>query len=179
MNDPLIKLNNVSLAVPSLKAKASSMLTNPARMISDFYFQRDKRSNVTLLENISFALVPGQRIGLLGRNGAGKSTLLRLIGKVYEPSKGTIVYNSAPLGFFSTQNGMLPEATGLENIYLRGVELGYSLSEIREKMEDIVAFAGLAEHLNKPVYTSSVARWKHYESHLDLLCDALAACRGA
>jgi len=155
MSKYLIELNNVNLSVPSTQAKAESMLTNPARIISDFYFRRDTRCNVTLLKNISFSLKAGQRIGILGRNGAGKSTLLRLIGKIYEPSKGSIKYNAEPMGFFSTQNGILPEATGLENIYLRGLELGYSLSEIRKRVESIVTFSGLEDHLNKPVHTYS------------------------
>jgi ABC-type polysaccharide/polyol phosphate transport system ATPase subunit len=121
MSKHLIELDNVSLTVPGLQAKAESMLINPVKMISDFYFQRDTRCKMTLLENINFSLEAGQRIGILGRNGAGKSTLLRLVGKIYEPSKGSIKYNAEPMGFFSTQNGILPEATGLENIYLRGL----------------------------------------------------------
>lgn len=141
--------------MPNLQAKVTSIMANPVRMISDFYFRRDERSNVSLLRNINLTLKAGDRIGLIGRNGAGKSTLLRLIGKVYEPSSGNVVYNAEPMGFFSTQNGIHPEATGLENIYLRGLELGYSLSEIRERIERIVSFAGLEEHLNKAVYTYS------------------------
>ncbi len=155
MNNTLIELKNVSLSVPSLQAKAASALSNPLRMISNFYLQRDQRATVALLRDIDFSLNAGDRIGILGRNGAGKSTLLRLIGKVYEPSEGVVEYSSEPMGFFSTQNGILPDATGLENIYLRGLELGFSLAEIRERASSIVAFSGLEEHLNKPVYSYS------------------------
>lgn len=155
MSSPLVELKSVCLEVPHLQAKASSILTNPLKMLSNLYLRRDERKTIRLLENISFTINASDRIGVLGRNGAGKSTLLRLVGKVYEPSSGTVYYNTDPVGFFTTGSGMLPEATGLENIYLRGLELGYKLSEIKNKVEEIVEFAGLEEHLNKPIYMYS------------------------
>lgn len=155
MNNPLVKLEAVSLEIPQLQAKISSIITHPLRMLYNFYFRRDERKTINLLNNIDLTINSGDRIGVVGRNGAGKTTLLRLVGRVYKPSSGFTYYNTDPVGFFTTQYGILPEATGLENIYLRGLELGYKLSDIREKIEGIVEFAGLEEHLNKPIYTYS------------------------
>lgn len=138
-----------------MRAHVYSASTNPLKMISDFYCYRNHRTHATLLQDISLNLEAGQRIGILGCNGAGKSTLLRLIGKIYSPTSGIIKYNAEPLGFFSIQYGINPEAIGLENIYLRGVELGYTLAEIREKAQDIIAFSGLGDHINKPVHSYS------------------------
>ena len=72
-----------------------------------------------------------------------------------KPTSGTITYRSNPMGFFSTQSGILADATGLENIYLRGIELGLSLSQIRSRIDSIVEFSGLGAHLDKPVYAYS------------------------
>lgn len=155
MGDFLISLENVGLSVPTMQAKARSLLTNPIVLVTDLYLNRGQRTHADLLKGISLTVRPGDKIAVLGRNGAGKSTLLRLIGRVYEPSYGEVTYEASTMGFFSTQNGILPQATGLENIYLRGLELGLSLGDIRKRIPDIVEFSELDDVLQQPVYTYS------------------------
>lgn len=108
------------------------------------------------LDNISFEVKPGERIGIIGRNGAGKSTLLKLISRITEPTKGRIHVKGRVASLLEVGTGFHPELTGRENIYLNGAILGMSREEIRRKFEEIVTFAEVEKFLDTPV--------KHYSS---------------
>src|SRR6476620_10880192 len=85
---------------------------------------------VRALEGLSFTLRDGDRVGLLGHNGAGKSTLLRLLSGVYSPSSGTAYVKGEVGSLIDISLGIDPEATGKENIYLRGGLLGMTKAKI-------------------------------------------------
>lgn len=108
------------------------MRANPLRLISDFYLSRSERVTATLLDNVNFKLLAGQRLGIIGENGAGKSTLLRVIAGIYQPSSGRLVVCGKAKGLFDISLGMQPEATGLENIYMRGLQMVMSLRSVRK-----------------------------------------------
>ena len=147
-NGPIIKAQELSLVVPALKAKKLSLKQNPIRMFGSFYHSRRVRSEVKLLDNISFELQSGDRLGLIGENGSGKTTLLRTLGGIYRPSSGDLSVNGTVRGFFDISFGMQPDATGLENIYLRGLQMGLGLTEIKSLVPGVVTFSGLDEHIN-------------------------------
>ncbi|MCB1934248.1 MAG: ATP-binding cassette domain-containing protein, partial [Candidatus Accumulibacter sp.] len=99
--------------------------------------------------------MPGERLGLIGANGAGKSTLLRVLAGIYTPSAGRLTVNGTAKGLFDISLGMHPEATGLENIYMRGLQMGLGLKQIRALIPEVLEFSELGEHIEKPLATYS------------------------
>jgi capsular polysaccharide transport system ATP-binding protein len=105
-----------------------------------------------VLDDVSFEVPPGFKLGLLGRNGSGKSTLIRLIGKVEMPTRGRIDHDmsvSWPLGFGGTFQGSL---TGIDNIKFIARIYGQDYATLRRFVDD---FAELGEFLYEPVKTYS------------------------
>ncbi len=152
---PLVHAKNICLHVPIFKPRDRQLLSSPGKFLRDLYFFRTQREIVTILDNISFTLHPGERLGLIGSNGAGKSTLLRVIAGIYRPSSGNLMVNGTAKGLFSITMGMSPEATGLENIYMRGLQMGLKLNEIKKLVPEIVAFSELDDAIESPLNTYS------------------------
>ena len=103
------------------------------------------------LREISFAVEPGDRVGIIGRNGAGKSTLLKILSRITEPTTGRIEISGRVASLLEVGTGFHPELTGRENIFLNGAILGMSRAEIKEKFDEIVAFAEVEKFLDTPV----------------------------
>ena len=92
---------------------------------------------------------------MLGHNGAGKSTLLRLLSGVYEPSSGRAEIKGEIGSLIDVSFGIDPEASGRENIYLRGALLGLTRAEIKAKLDEIIDFSELGDFIDMPVRTYS------------------------
>jgi lipopolysaccharide transport system ATP-binding protein len=103
------------------------------------------------LQDISFAVEQGERLGIIGRNGAGKSTLLKLLSRITAPANGRILLKGRVGSLLEVGTGFHPELTGRENIFLNGAILGMSRLEIRRKFDEIVAFAEIEKFLDTPV----------------------------
>jgi lipopolysaccharide transport system ATP-binding protein len=103
------------------------------------------------LDNISFEVNQGDKVGIIGRNGAGKSTLLKVLSRITEPTSGKIHINGRIASLLEVGTGFHPELTGRENIYLNGAILGMSRAEIKKKFDEIVAFAEVEKFLDTPV----------------------------
>jgi len=114
-----------------------------------------RRITVHALRDISLQFRVGDRIGLVGPNGAGKSTLLRTIAGIYEPARGRVLVDGRVTTLFGLNVGIEQEATGLENITLRGLATGMTRREIERRVTDIADFTELGEYLNFPLYTYS------------------------
>ena len=111
---------------------------------------------VHALNNLSLTLKDGDRLAIIGHNGAGKSTLLKLISGIYPPTNGTIHVDGNISSMFELATGFEMEQSGWNNIYLRGLMLGLSPTEIKDKMQEIAEFSELGNYLNMPVkYYSS------------------------
>lgn len=108
------------------------------------------------LNDISFEVQTGERVGIIGANGAGKSTLLKILSRITEPSRGRITIRGRVSSLLEVGTGFHPELTGRENIFLNGAILGMPRSEIRKKFDEIVAFSEVERFLDTPV--------KHYSS---------------
>jgi ABC-2 type transport system ATP-binding protein len=106
---------------------------------------------IKALDGVSFEIHEGDRIGLLGHNGSGKTTLLRMLAGIYEPVGGEIRTRGRVVPLFDLQLGMDIDATGIENIWMRGKLLGLSTQQIKDALDDIADFTELGEYLYMPI----------------------------
>ena len=121
---------------------------------------RDARDHmvVTALNDVSFIISEGDRVALIGHNGSGKTTLLRSLAGVYSPIAGELRVSGTISTFFDIWIGFDPEATGRENVVLRGLVMGLNRAQIAERMEDVREFSGLGDYFDLPlrVYSSGM-----------------------
>ncbi len=110
---------------------------------------------VRALDGLSFEFREGDRIGLVGHNGSGKTTLLRVLSGVYAPVRGEIDIRGRVASLLDVSMGLDPDATGFENIYLRGIMDGLKPAEIKRKINEIADFSELGDYLDLPVRTYS------------------------
>ena len=117
--------------------------------------REDGRIVVRALDAISLHIKDGERVGLVGNNGAGKTTLLRVLRGVYYPASGSLSVRGRIASLLDIAIGIDPEATGRENLTLRGALMGLNRSQIAEKAEEIVEFAELGPFIDAPLRTYS------------------------
>jgi ABC-type polysaccharide/polyol phosphate transport system ATPase subunit len=116
---------------------------------------RTRGTDVWALRDVSFVVEPGSAVGLVGRNGSGKTTLLRLLSGIIKPTSGRAAVGGRVGSLLELGAGFHPDLTGRENVYLNGSIYGLKRATIRERMDEIVAFAGLEEFVDLPVRTYS------------------------
>lgn len=107
------------------------------------------------LENVSLELRRGEVLGIVGVNGAGKSTLLQLVTGTIAPTHGSVQTRGRVAAILELGSGFNPEFTGRENIFLNAATLGLSKSEIDDRIDTIIDFAGIGLHIDQPVKTYS------------------------
>jgi lipopolysaccharide transport system ATP-binding protein len=107
------------------------------------------------LRNVSLDVKKGETVGILGRNGSGKSTLLQIIAGTLAPTMGEASVNGKLAALLELGSGFNPEFSGRENVYLNGSILGFSKEQMDERIDEIIAFADIGEHLEQPVKTYS------------------------
>ena len=135
------------------------------------------------LKDLNFEINKGDRIGIIGHNGAGKSTLLKILSQVTSPTEGNIRINGKIASLLEVGTGFHPELTGRENIYMNGSILGMKKSEIDRKVDSIIEFSEIAEHIDTPVkrYSSGMyvrlafAVAAHLDSDILIADEVLAA----
>lgn len=103
------------------------------------------------LKDISFEVEKGECLGIIGLNGSGKSTLLKILTEVITQTEGSIDISGKIAALLELGAGFNPEYTGLENIYLNTMLMGYSRKETDEKLQQILDFADIGEFINQPV----------------------------
>ena len=116
---------------------------------------RTGAQEVWALREVSVAIAPGEAVGLIGRNGSGKSTLLRLIAGIIRPTDGSVQAGGRIGSLLELGAGFHPDFTGRENVELNGALQGLSRARIRERFDEIVAFAELEGSIDRPVRTYS------------------------
>ena len=129
-------------------------LVNAARLPLNAIKRRAKENgnnSFWALKDVSFEVMPGEVVGVIGRNGAGKSTLLKILSRITEPTKGKIELYGRVGSLLEVGTGFHPELTGRENIYLNGAILGMRREEIAKKFDEIVDFAEIEDFLDTPV----------------------------
>lgn len=138
--------------------------------------------HIWALRDISFEVKQGEILGIIGRNGSGKSTLLKILSRVTAPTTGECRVKGRIASLLEVGTGFHPELTGRQNIFLNGATLGMTKDEIRNKFDEMVAFAGVEKFIDTPVkrYSSGMyvrlafAVAAHLEPEILLLDEVLA-----
>jgi ABC-type polysaccharide/polyol phosphate transport system ATPase subunit len=151
-----VEIENVSLTYPVYGSSARSF---KATLINKATGGRLGTSSgnvvVEALKDVSFKLEKGDRLAIIGHNGAGKSTLLKVLANIYEPSNGVVNVKGRLNCLFDIMMGMDLELNGYENIFLRGLIMGLSRSEIRNIVPKVEEFSELGDFMKVPIKSYS------------------------
>lgn len=109
----------------------------------------------TALQDVSFDILRGETVGIVGRNGSGKSTLLQLICGILKPTSGSVTVNGRVSALLELGAGFNPEFTGRENVFFQGTIMGLSQADMAARFDTIAAFADIGEFIDQPVRTYS------------------------
>jgi ABC-type polysaccharide/polyol phosphate transport system ATPase subunit len=157
---------------------------NEARSLKELFVLRGRTEaqDVQALDDVTVAVEPGEAVGLVGRNGSGKSTLLRLIAGIIKPTSGRVEVGGRIGSLLELGAGFHPDFSGRENVFLNGAIYGLRRAQIRERFDEIVAFAELEQAIDRPVRTYSSGMYMRLgfaiAAHLDadiLLLDEVFA----
>jgi len=146
----------VSIVITDVK-KEFDLNTSGANSLKTalLWWKRRAHKHLEVLKGISFDVKSGECVAVVGRNGAGKSTLLALLARVYKPNSGTIKIQGRIAPLLELGAGFHEDLTGLENIYFNAIILGLTREQVRERIDKIVAFSELGDHVNAPTRTYS------------------------
>lgn len=152
-----INFRNVAIEFPIFNATGRALTSSLLKLTTGGKLDADPNGRVLVkaLREVTFSLREGDRVALIGHNGAGKSTLLRALGGIYLPSNGQAEIVGRTGSLIDLGLGINPEASGRENIFIRGQLLGLTKKEISQKYDEIVEFAELGDFIEMPVRTYS------------------------
>ena len=109
----------------------------------------------SLVRGVSFEVKEGEILGITGKNGSGKSTMLRALANIFSADEGSIDLHGHTISLLAIGVGFKNDLTGRENIMLSGLLLGFTEEQVKEKMPEIIDFAGLGDFIDMPVRTYS------------------------
>ena len=146
--DNVIEIKNIS--------KIYNLYNKPSDRLKEALFSRKSRhTEFAALNDVSFNVNKGEILGIIGKNGSGKSTILKIITSVLTPTSGECIVKGKIAALLELGAGFNMEYTGIENIYLNGQMIGFSKDEMDKKLQDIIDFADIGEHIYQPVKTYS------------------------
>ena len=152
----------------TLREAVMSGMVAPFRRLQNLHGAKGGNETFWALKDVSFQVDRGEVVGIIGRNGAGKSTLLKILSRITMPSGGQVEVRGRVASLLEIGTGFHPELTGRENVFLNGAILGMTQSEVRQRFDEIVSFAGVDRFIDTPV--------KHYSSGMYMrLAFAIAA----
>lgn len=149
MGNIAIKVENVS-KIYKLYNKPSERLLDALGLI-----KKDRFKDHRALDNVSFEVEKGECIGIIGTNGSGKSTILKIITGVLSPTSGNVEIKGRISALLELGAGFNMEYTGIENVYLNGMMMGFTREEMDERLPEILKFADIGDFVNQPCKTYS------------------------
>ena len=164
--DKAIEVMNVTKKFKIYYDKASTL---KERLV---FWNKTKREERLVLENIDITIKKGETVALIGTNGSGKSTLLKLMTKIIYPSQGKIITHGKVTSLLELGAGFHPDFTGRENIYFNASIFGLSAKEIDARFDDILAFSELEEFIDNPVRTYSSGQYMRLAFSIAINVDA-------
>lgn len=152
-----ISLKNVSVDIPIYNSQGRSLKKTILGMATGGKIGLTEKGKTIIrtLDDISLEISPKERVGLIGHNGAGKSTLLRVFGNVYVPNIGSAEIKGKVGSLIDVSLGIDPEASGIENIFLRAALLGIPKPVVEKEIDNIIEFSELGSFIEMPVRTYS------------------------
>lgn len=123
------------------------------------FWNRNRADDFWALRDINLSIPKGTTVGLIGRNGSGKSTLLKIISRILYPTDGQVRVNGRVSTLLELGAGFHADYTGRENIFLNASILGFSRKDIKEQLDDIIAFAELGDFIDNPVRNYSTGMY--------------------
>lgn len=150
MSDAHIHAHDLSVEFP-VSADIASAGSGDAPEATGRIIKQGHGGVLRALNRVELSIEAGERVGVLGKNGSGKTTLLRALRGVYPPSHGSLEVRGTVQSFFNISFGMNEDATGYENILIRGVLMGASPRQMKALTPDIAAFSELGSFLKAPV----------------------------
>lgn len=145
--NPIVTVDNVSMKFNLSSEKFDSfkeyVIKSIKRQVSYDAFMA--------LQGVSFEVMRGDSVGLVGLNGSGKSTMLKVIAGVLKPTEGKVAVNGTIAPLIELGAGFDMDLTARENVFLNGALLGYNRARMEEQYPDIVEFSELAEFMDVPV----------------------------
>lgn len=147
--EPVIEARNLS--------KTYRLYGNPYDQLLEKmpWNKRPRHREVLALQDISFAVQPGECMGLVGTNGAGKSTLLKVLSGTTYPTSGSYSVRGRVTSLLELGAGFHMGFTGRENVFMNAAMMGFSRKEAQRKYQEIVDFSELGDFINAPVRTYS------------------------
>lgn len=152
-----IHADQISIDFPIYNSSGRSMKNAVLRATTGGRIARDAGNHTYIrsLDDVSFEIKAGERVGLVGHNGSGKTTLLRALSGVYAPTGGRLRVDGRVASLLDISLGMDPDATGYENILMRGIIMGMGPKKMLAKVDEIAEFTDLGEYLNMPLRSYS------------------------
>lgn len=143
--DIIISIKNLS--------KAYKLYNSPKDRLKEalFPFLKPRDTDYYALNNVSLNIKKGETIGIIGKNGSGKSTLLKIITGVLTPTSGEVKVNGKIAALLELGAGFNPEMTGIENVYMNGIIMGYTEEEMDKRIDKIIEFADIGEYVYQPI----------------------------
>ena len=180
MNKAVIRCENIQKVYPMY----SHVVGGLKNFLFHFptYIKEMKTSHFTALKNISFEVLAGETVGIIGKNGAGKSTILGLLAGVLKPTIGQVTVHGRLAPLLQLGAGFHGELSGRENILLNGILLGMLKQEVEEQVDSIIEFSEIGKFIDQPIRTYSSGMKArlgfsvaiHYEPDILLLDEVLS-----
>lgn len=136
-------------------SKVYRLYQKPIDRLKEIFFRIRCHNEFIALDGLNIRVKRGETFGIIGENGAGKSTLLKIISRTLKQTEGEVNIQGRVSSLLELGSGFHPEFTGIENIYFYSSLLGISPQEMKQKIDDIISFAEIGEHINYPLKTYS------------------------
>lgn len=149
-----MKNNEIAVSIKNM-GKTYKIYDSPGQRFKSLLFKKDWGRDFVALDDINIDIKVGEAFAIVGKNGSGKSTMLQILAGILQPTAGEVIVNGRLAALLELGSGFDPESTGYENIYMNAAILGLEKQEIEKKVQDIIEFADIGEHLHEPVKTYS------------------------